>query len=104
MCTWFKQANGAFALPVLANRSVQQMYAYPLAALLASLLGALLGAGLAGLRLARLLGVPVGRVALLALVRGRAALGVAIVDVGLLVCHRWTTSGDVVTGDLARCR
>jgi hypothetical protein len=35
VCIWFKQANGAFHLPVLANRSIYQMYAYPMVALLA---------------------------------------------------------------------
>jgi len=35
ICIWFKRANGAFHLPVLANRSIYQMYAYPMVALLA---------------------------------------------------------------------
>ena len=35
ICIWFKQANGEFHLPVLANRSIYQMYAYPMVALLA---------------------------------------------------------------------
>ena len=35
MCAWFKRANGAFDLPVLASRSIYQMYVYPAAALLA---------------------------------------------------------------------
>ncbi len=35
MATWAKRANGDFHLPFLANRSIYQMYAYPMVALLA---------------------------------------------------------------------
>ncbi len=35
MCSWFKKANGDFVLPFLANRSIYQMYVYPMAAQMA---------------------------------------------------------------------
>ena len=34
ICGWFKRANGRFHLPFLANRSIYQMYVYPMVALL----------------------------------------------------------------------